>query len=140
MADETILLIDGPPSTFCRAALSTPYSTAWRTGGLPIAPPASGLRRLNQRYGLSALFGQMCSRWSWLASIPGMDVGGTGRSPRPRSAVFAWKSAISVCEEPTPMVTAILFTYWWRSGSDDCFHAGFFVRVIDLPGTYEVIW
>jgi len=61
---------------------------------------------------LSALFGQMCSRWSWLASMAGMEVGGTCRSPRPRSALFACKSAISVCDDAVPMVTVILFTYW----------------------------
>ena len=38
------------------------------------------------------------------------------------------------------MVTTILFTYWCRSGSVDCFQAGFLAIVIDLPGMYEVIW
>jgi hypothetical protein len=31
-------------------------------------------------------------------------------------------------------------TYWWAFGSVDCFHAGFFIIVIDRLGTYEVIW
>ena len=43
-------------------------------------------------------------------------------------------SASWVAAEATPMVTTMLLTYWCRSVSVDCFHAGFTLSVADLPG------
>ncbi len=40
----------------------------------------------------------------------------------------------------TPNVSVIWLTYWCRTASVDCFQAGFLLKVIDLPGTYWVIW
>src|SRR5580658_7269545 len=49
-------------------------------------------------------------------------------------------SASWVAAEVTPSVRVISLRYWCRIGSVDCFHAGFRMKVMDLPGMYEVIW
>ncbi len=40
----------------------------------------------------------------------------------------------------TAMVSVIWLTYWCLTESVDCFHAGFFTIVMDLPGVKLLIW
>src|ERR1700761_4387837 len=55
-----------------------------------------------------------------------------------RSWLPAWMSDSWVSAEGTPSVTTIEFTKSRRSGSVDCFQAGFLTNVIDLLATYEL--
>src|SRR6266568_4467640 len=114
MAVLRIAATVGPPRTFCTATLLIPYSIAWRTPSLPIAPLLLGLRRLNTTYGSVLLPGQARNFGSCVDSRVGISLGtmpvSSGRS------------------------------YWCRLASVDCFHAGFCIIVIDRLGTYEVIW
>ena len=75
----------------------------------------------------------MCSPGFWLACSCGIDGVGTGRS-HIRSSVPAWTLASAVWAEVVPSVTTIWFTYWCRTGSVDCFQAGFLLSTIFLPG------
>src|ERR1700684_419206 len=75
----------GPPYPFWTATLSRPYSMAWRTPSLPIAPPVFGLRRLNTTYGNVLLSGQILNFGSRVARRRGIAVGSNGVSPPTRS-------------------------------------------------------
>src|SRR5580692_9693294 len=137
MAVEMILATSGPPCAFCTATLLMPYSMAWRTRTLPMAPPEFGLRRLNTTYGRVELHGQMLNLGSFLAIRPGIAVGSTPVSSTrsywpvgPACSSDNW-----VCAEVTPSVRVISLTYWCRTESVDCFQAGFFIMVLALPGT-----
>src|SRR5487761_212461 len=131
----SILLIAGPPSTLTIADLFTAYSMAWRTASFFIAPPELGDRRLRMTYGLRLLLGQIRSRLSWLACSAATDCAGMLRSARNRSWLLACRSVSTVWSELVPIVTTILLTYWCRTGSVDCFQAGFGVSTIVLFGT-----
>src|SRR6266581_858017 len=138
----TVLMICatfGPPNAFCTATLLMPYSNACRTFTLAMAPFASGLRRLNTRYGTVSLHGQTWNFGSLLASSCGIAVGSTVTSCT-RSKVLAFSSASWVCADETPIVSVIFLTYWCLSGSADCFQAGLSVITSDLPGRTELIW
>src|SRR5450755_2581430 len=115
-----------------------PYSTAWRTSTLLIAPPEFGLRRLNTTYGKMSVKALIEKFGFFAASRPGRDGGlidvSIGRSWLPACMSVSW-----VWAEVTPSVTATLETYWCRSVSVDCFQAVFRARLMDLPGRYEVI-
>src|SRR6516162_4874232 len=111
---------------------------ASRTFRFFMAPPESGLCRLNTRYGNVLLHGQMWNLGLLLASMAGMDAGSKLTSWT-RSYVPALSSASWVVAEVTPMVSWILLTYWCRIESLDCFQAGLRSNDSDLPGTFEVI-
>src|SRR5215472_6326009 len=80
----------------------------------------------------------MCSPGFLLASSCGIEGVGTGRS-HIRSSVPACTLASAVWLEEVPSVTTIWLTYWCRSGSVDCFHAGFRLSTIFLFAVYWVI-
>src|SRR5580704_6168325 len=80
----------------------------------------------------------MCSPGFLLACSCGIDGVGTGRS-HIRSSVPAWTLASAVWGDAVPSVTTIWLTYWCRSGSVDCFQAGFRLSTIFLFAVYWVI-
>src|SRR5215469_18582622 len=80
----------------------------------------------------------MCSPGFLLACNCGIDGVGTGRS-HIRSSVPACTLASAVWFDAVPSVTTIWLTYWCRSRSVDCFHAGFRLSTIFLFAVYEVI-
>src|SRR5260370_38971232 len=99
----------GPQMDFCTAALFAPYSMAWRTSPLPIAPPVSGLRRLNTMYGNVVDQGQILKLGLPPVSRPGSDDGFSGVS-LVMSSLPACMSESCVCADVTPSVSTILST------------------------------
>src|SRR5580693_4346355 len=128
----------GPPTALTAASLSMPSSTASRRWRFPTAALLFGLRRLNTMYGWVLEPPQIWNDGFFDAISDEIDAGLTGVSPLVRFMLPASMSASCVDAEDPLIVSTILFTYWCRIVSVDCFHAGFFTKLTDLPGWYEL--
>src|SRR5262245_53290858 len=106
-----------------------PYSIAFRSARF-LAGPADTLKT---RYGLVMWPPKMPKFGSWVDCMLGMSSGGNALS-HDRSAEPPCNSCCVAVPEAWPSLISILFTYWWRTGSEACVHAGFLVKTTCLVG------